>query len=154
VDDWNFIMNVNARAPFILMQEVVRNMKEKGVHGSIVNILSDNHHGGHPYLTAYAASKGALATLTKNIAHSVLHDRIRVNAICPGWMYTPNEDIVQRASGKPGNWLEIAERDKPFGRLLRPEDLAHLAVFLLGDQSVMLTGALIDYDQKVIGCFE
>jgi NAD(P)-dependent dehydrogenase (short-subunit alcohol dehydrogenase family) len=151
VDLWNFVMNVNARAPFILMQETIRNMREKQVRGSIVNMISDNCHGGHTFLTAYAASKGALATMTKNVAHSVLEDRIRVNGICLGWTATPHEHEIQVAEGQPENWLEIAEKSKPFGRLLRPEDIASLALYLVSDLSVMMTGALIDYDQKVIG---
>jgi NAD(P)-dependent dehydrogenase (short-subunit alcohol dehydrogenase family) len=151
IDRWDFIMNVNARAPFILMQDVIRHMKSSGTGGSIVNMVSDNAHGGQPYLSAYAASKGALATLTKNVAHAVRFDRIRVNAILLGWMYTPHEHLVQIESGRPANWLEDVEKEKPFGRLLRPEDIAELAAFLLSDLATMMTGSLIDYDQKVIG---
>jgi NAD(P)-dependent dehydrogenase (short-subunit alcohol dehydrogenase family) len=151
VESWDFIMNVNARAPFILMQETIRHMKEHRTCGSIVNMISDNAHGGQPYLSAYAASKGALATLTKNVAHAVRYDRIRVNGICLGWMYTPHEHQVQLEMGRPEDWLETVEREKPFGRLLRPLDLARLAAFLLSEEAEMMTGSLIDYDQKVIG---
>ena len=151
VELWDLLLNVNARAPFILMQETVRFMKANGVHGSIVNIISDNCHGGQPYLTAYAASKGALATLTKNTAHALRGDRIRVNGICIGWMYTPHEHQVQMEGGQPENWLERVEKEKPFKRLLRPRDVAYLAAYLLSDRSEMMTGSLIDFDQKVIG---
>jgi NAD(P)-dependent dehydrogenase (short-subunit alcohol dehydrogenase family) len=151
VELWDLLLNVNARAPFILMQETVRFMKARDVHGSIVNIVSDNCHGGQPYLTAYSASKGALATLTKNTAHALLADRIRVNGICIGWMYTPREHQVQLENGQPENWLEFVEREKPFKRLLRPRDVAYLTAYLLSDRSEMMTGSLIDFDQKVIG---
>lgn len=117
-------------------------------------MISDTCHGGYSFLTAYSASKGALATLTKNVAHAMKTERIRVNGICLGWMYTPNEDKVQKASGQPDNWLEIAESAKPFGRILRPEDIAHLALFLLSEKSEMMTGSLIDYDQKVVGGYD
>jgi len=153
VESWDYIMNVNARAPFILMQEFVRHARNRGGGGSIVNMISDNCHGGEPYLTAYASSKGALATLTKNVAHSVRYDRIRVNGICLGWTYTPHEHEVQIASGQPEDWLDVVEASKPFGRLLLPKDLAYLAGLLLSDQAEMMTGSLIDYDQKVIGAF-
>jgi len=154
VELWNLLMNVNARAPFILMQETVRHMKEKEIRGSIVNIISDTYHGGHAPLTVYAATKGALATLTKNAAHGLLRDRIRVNGIAIGWMYTPHEHEIQLANGQPEDWLERAEAEKPFGRLLRPHDVAGLVAYLLSDQSEMMTGSLIDFDQKVVGCFE
>ncbi|MFO7849622.1 MAG: oxidoreductase, partial [Spirochaetia bacterium] len=91
VESWNLLMDVNARAPFILTQEAVRVMKKNGTKGSIVNMISDNCHGGQPFLMAYAASKGALATLTKNLANALLEDHIRVNGICLGWMYTATE---------------------------------------------------------------
>lgn len=154
VSAWDFIMAVNVRAPFILMQEVVRHMKQRGTHGSIVNMISDTYHGGQDYLTAYSASKGAFATLTKNVANAVRFDRIRVNGVCLGWMYTPHEHQVQLGMGKPENWLEEVEKEQPFGRLLRPADLGHIAAFLLSDEAMMMTGALIDYDQKVIGAKE
>ena len=153
VELWDLLMNVNARAPFILMQETVRNMREHGTRGSIVNMISDNCHGGSPDLVAYAASKGALATLTKNLAHGLLEERIRVNGVCLGWTYTPAEHEKQVKMGHPENWLEEAERQKPFGRLLRPSDIAYLTAYLLSDEAEMMTGALIDFDQKVIGAF-
>jgi NAD(P)-dependent dehydrogenase (short-subunit alcohol dehydrogenase family) len=151
VELWDLLLNVNARAPFILMQETVRFMKAHHVHGSIVNIISDNCHGGQPNLTAYAASKGALATLTKNAAHALRHDRIRVNGICIGWTYTTHEHQIQVESGRPENWLELVEPEQPFKRLLRPLDVAYLAAYLLSDRAEMMTGSLIDFDQKVIG---
>ena len=154
VELWDLLFNVNARAPFILIQEVVRFMKAQHVRGSIVNIISDCAHGGYPFLTAYSASKGALATLTKNVAHALRYDRIRVNGICIGWMYTPHEHQVQVESGQPENWLELVEKDKPFKRLLRPKDVADLTAYLLSNRSEMMTGSLIDFDQKVIGGFD
>jgi NAD(P)-dependent dehydrogenase (short-subunit alcohol dehydrogenase family) len=151
VELWDLLLNVNARAPFILMQETVRFMKANEVHGSIVNIISDCAHGGYSYLTPYSASKGALAALTKNAAHALRYDRIRVNGILIGWMYTPHEHQIQLEMGQPENWLELAEKEKPFKRLLRPQDVTYLTSYLLSHRSEMMTGSLIDFDQKVIG---
>ena len=151
VEHWNLMMNVNARAPFLLIQDTVRHMKEKGIHGSIVNIISDQAHGGSPNLMAYSASKGTLATMTKNIAHALRSDRIRVNGVLIGWMNTPNEHRIQIASGKPENWLEDAEKSQPFKRLLKPEDVSGFVSYLLNDVSEMMTGSLIDFNQNVIG---
>jgi NAD(P)-dependent dehydrogenase (short-subunit alcohol dehydrogenase family) len=154
VELWDLLLNVNARAPFILIQDVVRSMKEQKIHGSIVNVISDCAHGGYPFLLPYSVSKGALATLTKNTAHALRKDLIRVNGISIGWMYTPHEHRIQIEDGQPENWLELAEKEKPFKRLLRPRDVAYLTAYLLSDRSEMMTGALIDFDQKVIGCLE
>ncbi len=154
VEAWDRIMAVNARAPFILMQEAVRLMKRDRVPGSIVNMVSDTAHCGQSFLTAYAASKGALATLTKNAANALRWDRIRVNGILLGWMYTPTEHQKQLEAGAPEDWLDRAEREKPFGRILRPRDLAYLVEYLLSDRAEMMTGSLIDFDQKVIGELE
>jgi NAD(P)-dependent dehydrogenase (short-subunit alcohol dehydrogenase family) len=148
---WERIFAINTRAPFLLMQESVRVMQREGRGGSIVNILSVNVHGGHPNLVAYSASKGALAVMTKNAANALRFARIRVSGLNVGWMYTPAEDAIQQREGQPANWLERADADAPFGRLLRPRDVAGITAFLLSDAASMMTGALIDVDQLVTG---
>ena len=82
--------------PFLLMQGVVRHLIETGQPGSIVNILSMVVHCGQSYLAAYSASKGALATLTKNVANAFAANRIRCNGILTGWMDTPGESATQQ----------------------------------------------------------
>ena len=154
VELWDEIFAINVRAPFILMQETVRIMRREQQGGSIVNIISDTCYGGKPYITPYSASKGALATLTKNVAHSLLREKIRVNGINMGWTYTPQEHQNQKYMGEPDNWLERADAEQPFGRLLRPLDIAYLIAYLLSDQSKMMTGSLIDFDQKVMGAWD
>jgi NAD(P)-dependent dehydrogenase (short-subunit alcohol dehydrogenase family) len=151
VELWDQIFRVNSRAPFILMQEAARVMRREKISGSIVNILSMSAHGGQPFITAYCASKGALAILTKNAAHSLRHDHIRVNGLNIGWTYTTNEHAVQLAMGKPESWLEQAEPNLPFKRLLRPHDVAGITTYLLSDAAEMMTGSLIDFDQNVVG---
>jgi NAD(P)-dependent dehydrogenase (short-subunit alcohol dehydrogenase family) len=151
VELWDRLFAVNVRAPFLLSQGVIRVMKRERIKGSIVNIVSKSAHGGQPFLTVYSASKGALATLTKNIAYAMLRDRIRVNGVNLGWMYTEGEDKVQKEEGKSDNWLELVEKEQPFGRLIYPEDVAKLVVYLLSDDTEMMTGSLIDFDQNVIG---
>ncbi|MEN8182863.1 MAG: SDR family oxidoreductase [Myxococcota bacterium] len=151
---WERLFAVNARAPFLLMQESVRIMRREGRGGSIVNVITISSHGGQPTIMAYCASKGALATLTRNVAHALRGDRIRVNGVNVGWMDTPAEHQVQRAMGRPEGWLEEAEAAQPFGRLIRPADVAHLVAYLLGEKGRMMTGALIDFDQHVVGAWD
>ena len=153
VEFWDYQFAVNVRAPFLLTQECVRIMKREQIAGSIVNILSVAAACGMPILCSYSATKGALATFTKNTANALRQDRIRVNGINLGWTDTPNEHVVQKLQGSPEDWLETAEAKSPFGRLLKPEDVAELCMYLLSDASGILTGSNIDYSQRVMGLF-
>lgn len=154
IELWDRMMAVNVRAPFILTQALVRHLKAKRSPGSVVNIITRSSHGGQPFLTAYSTSKGALATLTKNNAHALRFDRIRVNGINIGWADTPGEHAIQARDGKPADWLRTAEPAQPFGRLIKPDDVSTMAVFLLSDAAAMMTGALIDFDQNVMGAYD
>jgi NAD(P)-dependent dehydrogenase (short-subunit alcohol dehydrogenase family) len=149
---FNEIFAVNVRAPFFLIQESVRIMRRDKIAGSIVNIQSMSAHGGQPFITAYCTSKGALATLTKNVAHSLLKFRIRVNGLNIGWMSTPGEDRIMKTyhDAKDG-WLEAAVKSKPFGRLLDPKEVARACAYLCSDESGLMTGSNIDFDQNVVG---
>jgi NAD(P)-dependent dehydrogenase (short-subunit alcohol dehydrogenase family) len=149
---FNEIFNVNVRAPFFLIQESVRIMRRDKIAGAIVNIQSMSAHGGQPFITAYCTSKGALATLTKNVAHSLLKFRIRVNGLNIGWMSTPGEDRIMKTyhDAKDG-WLEAAVKTRPFGRLLDPKEVARACAYLCSDESGLMTGSNIDFDQNVVG---
>jgi NAD(P)-dependent dehydrogenase (short-subunit alcohol dehydrogenase family) len=152
LDIWARLFAANARSPFFLMQEAIRSMRERGEGGAIVNILSINTHCGAPELAVYSATKAALALLTKNAANAHRFDRIRVNGINLGWTDTPGERVMQAETlGHGPGWLDAANAAQPFGRLVRPQDVANLAVFLLSDASGPMTGALIDQEQWVAG---
>ncbi len=143
---------INVRAPFFLMQEAVKLMERKGIAGAIVNISSVAAYGSVPMLAPYAASKAALNILTKNIAYAVMRRHIRVNTLALGWMDTPGEDEIQRRYHAAGpDWLEKAEARQPFGRLLKPEEVARAIAFLASDESGLMTGSVVDFDQSVAG---
>lgn len=143
---------VNVRAPFFLMQHALKIMKREGIEGSIVNIISMSGHGGQSFISAYSASKGALVTLTKNVAYSVMRHRIRVNGLTIGWMDTPGEDrIMKTYHDAQDGWLEEAERARPFGRLLKPDEVARAVAYLASAESGLMTGSIIDFDQQVLG---
>ena len=154
VEFWDRMFAINTRAPFILMQDAIKLMKREGTAGAIVNIITMSSYGGQPKLMPYSASKGALAILTKNVAHAVRYDRIRVNGVNLGWTDTPAEHRVQRAEGRPEDWLVKAGADLPFGRLVQTRDVAALCLFLLGAASGIMTGALVDFDQTIMGAFD
>lgn len=149
---WDTHMAVNVRAPFFLMQECITHMKTSGIAGAIVNIGSLESYGSVDFLCPYAASKGALVTLTKNIAYAVMRYRIRINTLNIGWMDTPGEHETQkRFHGADDDWLEKVEAEQPFGRLLKPREVAEAVAFLASDASGMMTGSIVDFDQSVIG---
>ena len=154
IELWERHFNTNARGPFLMMQRVVRHLAETGNPGSIVNIISMVAHCGQSYLTPYSASKGALATLTKNVANAFVTKRIRCNAILTGWMDTPGESATQRKfHGVGDDWLAKAEAAQPMGQLVKPDQVAALAAYMLSSESGVMTGALVDYDQNVAGAY-
>lgn len=149
---WDWIMAVNVRAPFLLIQEAITIMRRDGIAGAIVNIGSVAAYGSVPFLTPYAVSKGALMTLTKNVAYAIMRHRIRINTLNIGWMDTPGENVIQRKYHEGGDdWLAAAEASQPFGRLLKPEEVARAVGFMASDESGMMTGSVVDFDQSVVG---
>ena len=152
VEVWDQLFAVNARAGFLLMQAAIADMQRRGKAGSIVNILSMNAYCGIPELAIYAGTKGAMATLTRNAAHAHMAEGIRVNGINLGWVATEGERRMQaEVMGRGPAWLAAAEAAMPLGRLVTAEEAARLAVFLLGAASVPMSGAVVDFEQKVAG---
>lgn len=151
VEEWDQVFALNVRSSFICTQQAVKYMKERQ-SGSIINIGSVNAYIGEPKLMAYSASKGALMTLTKNLASYLNRYRIRVNQLNVGWTLTPNEHRVKvHEEGKGENWLEEAVKTRPWGRLLLPRDVAHACVYFAGDESELITGSVLDLEQYPVG---
>lgn len=148
------LFNINVRGPFFLMQDALKVMIRENIEGTIVNIGSMSAKAGQPFLTAYCATKGALATLTENIAFSALRNRIRVNALNIGWMASDGEHLIQQSDGNPPDWLEKAAPQQPFGRLIDPKEVARAVAFLASEESGLMTGAVVQYDQSVWGAYE
>ncbi len=152
LDNYNRNFNINTRAPFLLMQESIKIMIREKIQGTILNVLSMAMYSGMPFLTAYSGSKAALAIITKNIANGVSGHKIRVNALNIGWTDTPGEDNIQRKFHEGGDdWLKKAEAKVPFKRLTKPIDVARAAAYFCSEESGLVTGSIIDYDQTVNG---
>jgi NAD(P)-dependent dehydrogenase (short-subunit alcohol dehydrogenase family) len=149
------MFGVNVRAPFFLMQDAIKIMRREGIAGAIVNLITMSSYGGQPFITAYCASKGALVTLTRNVAFAVMRERIRVNGINVGWSDTPGEDRVMKVyHGAKDGWLAEAEKKQPFGRLIKPAEVARAIAFLASSEAGLMSGAIVDYDQSVRGAYE
>ncbi|MCX7888928.1 MAG: SDR family oxidoreductase [Rhodobacteraceae bacterium] len=148
------IFAVNVRAPFFLMQDAVRAMERSGVEGRIVNIGSTSERAGQPFIAAYCASKGALATLTRNSGFALMRNRIRVNQLDIGWMASDHERALQLAESGDPDWEAKARAALPFGRLLDPAEVARAVLWMVSDDSGMMTGAVIHFDQSVWGAYD
>lgn len=142
---------VNVRAPFFLMQRAMPHLRK--THGTVVNIASIVAHGGPPMISAYCASKAAVGVLSKNVANAVAGDKVRVNALNMGWTATEGEHAVQTGDWhrRTDDWLADTDAQQPFGRLARAQDVARAVLFLAGPDSGLMTGSVVDFEQKVIG---
>jgi NAD(P)-dependent dehydrogenase (short-subunit alcohol dehydrogenase family) len=147
-------MKTNVLAPLLLSKDLIAHLISTDRPGTIVNVLSLVALCGQSYLTAYSASKGALATLTKNIANAHSWKRIRCNGVMTGWMDTPGEDATMRKyHGATDGWLQKAEASLPMGQLVKPDQLASLIAYMASPESGVMTGALVEYDQIVLGAY-
>ncbi len=144
---------INVRGPFFLMQEAIRMMIRDGIEGAIVNIGSTSALAGQPFISAYCASKGALATLTRNTAFAVAANRIRINQLNIGWMASENERALQASETGDPDWEAKAAAALPFGRLLDPEEVAKAVTFMASDDAGMMTGTVANFDQSVWGAY-
>jgi NAD(P)-dependent dehydrogenase (short-subunit alcohol dehydrogenase family) len=148
---FDMLFAVNVRGPYFLMQEAIRRMIRDGIEGAICNIGSTSEHAGQPFINAYCASKGALATLTRNTAFSVMKNRIRINQLNVGWMASDHERELQAAETGDPDWEAKAAAALPFGRLVDPIEAARAVNFLVSDDAGLMTGAVVNYDQTVWG---
>ena len=148
---WENRLKVNLNHHFFAAQAVQPKMAKAG-GGSIINIGSVSALTGQPFISAYSTSKGALATLTRNTAFALLKNKIRVNQLNIGWMASDGEhDIQTKYHGAPEDWLEEAGKAQPFERLLDPREVAKAVTFLASDDSGMMTGSVVNFDQSVWG---
>ena len=145
-DDWDAVIEVNLSSVFRLSQQAGKVMIERG-QGKIVNIASVLSFQGGIAVPAYAASKGALAQLTKALANEWAAKGVNVNAIAPGYMRTDNTLALQRDETRN---RQIVERI-PAGRWGDPTDVAGAAVFLSSSASDYVHGHLLVVDGGWMG---
>ena len=122
--------------------------------GGAVTIVTGAAQGIGAEIAALAAASGAgpLVLVDRNAANAHLADRIRVNAINVGWTLTPAEIVMQTQTlGHSREWLDAVARNRPLGRMLAPAEVARLAVYLLSGAAGLMTGAVIDLEQQVLG---
>jgi NAD(P)-dependent dehydrogenase (short-subunit alcohol dehydrogenase family) len=152
---WDTLFTLNVKSQFFLIQRAVDVMRRHKIDGAIANVGTIVAYGGPPFLIAYSASKGALMTMTRALANALKRDRIRINTLNIGWTNTPREHLVQtQVHHRPENWLAEVSPQLPFGRLIEPDEVARAVAFLTSAESGLMTGAIIDFDQQIIGTME
>lgn len=140
------VMAVNVRAPLLLVQAAFTELKKN--QGCVLNIGSVNALSGEPNLLDYSISKGALQTLSRNLANAHAEDGVRVNHFNVGWVLTPNEDALQKKHGQPVDWVQrIPRQFAPSGRLIAPADIAAAAIYWLSEESRPINGSVIELEQ-------
>ena len=134
--DWQHVLDVNLGGVFRCAQQATRRMDE----GVILMTASTNGLSGHELYADYNASKAGVILLARTLARE-LAPRIRVNAVCPGYVMTP----MQRAEYTQ-EMLDAVDATIPLGRHARPEEIAALFAFLASDDAGYITGAAITID--------
>ena len=140
-EDWDAVLNVNLKSVFLLSQAAARGMAERGA-GKIINVASLLSFQGGVMVPAYAASKGAVAQLTKAMANELAARGVNVNAVAPGYIATDNTAALR---ADPSRSRQIAERI-PAGRWGAPEDLVGAVVFLASRASDYVHGHTLVVD--------
>ena len=151
VEEWDEVLNVNLTSVFLLCQEAGKIMLKKG-YGKIITIASMNSFFGGQTIPAYAAAKGGLKMLTKNIASEYGEYNIQCNGIGPGYIATPQtaplREIQPDGSKHPFDQFIISKT--PAARWGNPEDLMGPAVFLASEASDFVNGQILYVDGGIL----
>jgi len=144
---WDRVMDVNVKGCFLLCKYAIPEMRKRG-GGVIVNNASVQGLQSQKLVPAYAASKGAVLSLTRNLALDYAEENIRVVAVCPGSVDTPmlRATAALAAPDNPAGTLAQWGQKHPLGRIARPEEIAEVVVFLASDKASFITGEFVCVD--------
>lgn len=143
-EDWDHCLEVNLKGVFLCSKYVIPHMQEQG-KGAIVNISSVHAHATVNGVAPYAASKGGITALTRNMAIDY-GPTIRVNAIAPGWVLTPLIQSIFDSYDDPATQRKAVEERQVMKRIGRPEDVGYAALFLASDEADFITGTQLFVD--------
>lgn len=145
LEEWERVFAVNVRGVFLCCKHALPSMLERR-SGVVINIGSVAGLIGIPQRAAYCASKGAVVTLTKQIAVAYVKQGIRCNCICPGTADTPWVERLVAQAPDPRGARRALEARQPMGRLVRPEEVAAAALYLASDDAAAVTGSILVVD--------
>lgn len=138
-EEWDIQVNANWRSSFILAQHAARHMIEQGIQGRIVNTSSIGARACHTDRLVYDASKGAIETMTRNMAYELAPYGISVNCVAPG-------NMAVRPGAEEDDWWPAATAKIPFGRLGNADDIAAAVLFFCLPESAFTTGQTLLVD--------
>lgn len=155
LDMWERLFAVNTRGTFLCTRAVVKNMLEKKLTGSIINISSIAGRNAFPGSSAYGASKAAVIGFTRSLAIELGENDIRVNAICPGSLETAMmKEMLEEVAANMGityeETVKMFEEKIPLKRFQTPEDIAALVLLLASDEGKNINGESINLDGGVV----
>jgi NAD(P)-dependent dehydrogenase (short-subunit alcohol dehydrogenase family) len=136
--DWDYCLSVNLKGVFLCSKYAIPHMQAAG-KGAIVNISSVHAHATVNGVAPYAASKGGITALTRNMAIDY-GPAIRVNAIAPGWVLTPLIQSIFDGYDDPAEQQRLVEQRQVMKRIGQPEDVGYAAAFLASDEASFITG--------------
>jgi 3-oxoacyl-[acyl-carrier protein] reductase len=142
LEHWDVVLGVNLRGMFLVAQAVARRMVAGGRGGAIVNMSSTNAFEGEAGYAHYNASKGAITMLTRTMATELGAHGIRVNALCPGKIFTP----LQGEAEDPAYTARFERERIPLGRSGTVEEVAAAYAFLASDEATFITGEMLVVD--------
>ncbi|HEY6586194.1 MAG TPA: 3-oxoacyl-ACP reductase FabG [Candidatus Methanoperedens sp.] len=138
-DQWDKVITIDLKGPFNCIQAVVEAMTNHGT-GEIINVSSIVGLYGNIGQSNYSAAKAGLIGLTKTLAKELGRKGIRVNAVAPGFIYTPMTATV------PEKILDMMKEKTPVKRLGRPDDIAYALLYLASDEANFVNGAVLSVD--------
>ena len=146
-EDWDRCFAVNVKGTYLTSQAAIPHLEAAG-GGAIINQASVAALVGIQGFAAYCAAKGAVVSLTRAMAIDLAPIGIRVNALCPGTVYTPLMEPLmrERGGGSIERGLEITAAKYPIGRLGTPMEIANAALFLASEDAAFVTGAIFTVD--------
>lgn len=143
--EWDFVQAINVKGVFFGVKHAIPHLKKAG-GGSIINLSSIYGLVGAPDVPPYHASKGAVRLMTKTDALLYAPDRIRVNSIHPGFIWTPMVEKHLSSMGEVEAGRKAVDALHPLGHIGEPDDIAWAAVYLASEESKFVTGAELAVD--------
>ena len=139
--DFDRVYNVNVKGIYNCLHAAIPCMKENK-YGVIINMASIANNVGLADRFAYSMSKGAVLGMTLSVAKDYIHDGIRCNCVSPARVHTPFVDdfIAKNYPGKEKEMFEKLSKSQPIGRMAKPEEVAHLILYLCSDEASFVTG--------------
>ncbi len=144
-DDWNRVLNTNLTSVWRGMKFAIPHMITAG-GGSIINVASVQGLLGFPGWSAYAAAKGGVDALTRQVAVEYAPHNIRVNSIAPGTIMTPMNEKIFREAKDPQQLIDTWNSLHPLGRFGESEEVGNVILFLASDEASFITGDVIRVD--------